>query len=84
MIGRKLWLQGALTLGNLNNFVDNDGLYLYNSIDYTTFRAGASAYLYLNNHLTFFTNYTYDKKQTTETQYLYNQHSISGGLIWKI
>jgi len=84
MIGRKLWLQGALTLGNLNNFVDNDGLYLYNSIDYTTFRTGASAYLYLNNHLTFFTNYTYDKKQTTETQYLYNQHSISGGLIWKI
>lgn len=84
MIGKRCWLQGSLTLGNLNNFADNDGLYLYNSIDYTTFRVGGSAFFYWGRHLTLFTNYTFDKKQTIETLYQYNQHSISGGLIWKI
>lgn len=84
LIGKKLWLQGSITLGNLNNFTDNDGLYLYNSMDYTTFRVGGSAFFYWGKHLTLFTNYTFDKKQTIETLYQYKQHSISGGLIWKI
>ncbi len=85
LILNRFWLQAGVTLGNLNNFVDNNGLYLYNSMDYTIFRTGASLFCYLGKHLTLFTNYSYDKKQTADdTQYIYNQHSITGGLIWKL
>ena len=84
LMWKKLWLQGSLTLGNLNNFADNNGLYLYNSMDYTIFRVGGSAFFYWGKHLTLFTNYTFDKKLTTETLYRYNQHSVTGGFIWKI
>jgi len=84
LIARRFWLQGSVTLGNLNNFVDNNALYLYNSLDQTTFRTGASLFYYLGKHLTLFTNYSYDKKLIIDSQYIYKQHSFTGGLIWKI
>jgi hypothetical protein len=84
LIARRFWLQGSVTLGNLNNFVDNNALYLYNSMDHTTFRTGASLYYYLGKHLTFFTNYTFDKKLIIDSQYIYKQHSLTGGIIWKL
>jgi len=83
LIARMFWLQGSVTLGNLNNFVDNNALYLYNSIYQTTFRTGASLFYYLGKHLTLFTNYTFDKKLIIDTQYIYKQHSITGGIVWK-
>ncbi len=84
LIARRFWLQGSATLGNLNNFVDNNALYLYNSMDHTTFRTGASLFYYIGKHLILFTNYTFDKKLIIDSQYIYKQHSITGGLIWKI
>jgi len=84
LIARRFWLQGSVTLGNLNNFVDNNALYLYNSMDHTTFRTGASLFYYLGKHLTLFTNYSFDKKLIIDSQYIYKQHSITGGIIWKI
>ncbi len=84
LIARRFWLQGSVTLGNLNNYVDNNALYLYNSIDHTTFRTGASLFYYLGKHFTLFGNYTFDKKLIIDTQYKYKQHSIAGGIIWKI
>lgn len=84
LITKKLWTEAYVTLGNLNNYVDLNGLYIYNALDQTTFRTGLSAYWYLNRHLTVYSNYTFDKKLVIETQYPYNQHSITGGIIWKI
>ncbi len=84
LIARRFWLQGSVTLGNLNNFVDNNALYLYNSMDQTTFRTGGSLFYYLGKHITLFTNYTFDKKLIIDSQYNYKQHSITGGIIWKI
>ena len=84
LIARRFWLQGSVTLGNLNNFVDNNALYLYNSMDHTTFRTGASLFYYLGKHITLFANYTFDKKLIIDSQYLYKQHSITGGIIWKL
>ncbi|OIP83184.1 MAG: hypothetical protein AUK44_06005 [Porphyromonadaceae bacterium CG2_30_38_12] len=83
LIARRFWLQGTVTIGNLNNFVDNNALYLYNSLDHTTFRTGASLFYYLGKHITVFTNYSYDKKLIVDSQYNYKQHSFTGGLIWK-
>lgn len=81
---KKLWLEAEITLGNLQNFVDNNGLYVYNSVDPTQFRTGFSTFWYVLPKLTAFANYTFDDKLITSSQTNYNQHSFSGGLIWKL
>jgi len=81
---KTIWLEGNLTLGNLKNYVDKNGLYVYNSLDETTFRTGGTIFWYVGRKLIFFGNYTYDKKLITDTNTNYNQHSYSGGLIWKL
>jgi hypothetical protein len=81
---KNIWLEGSVTLGNLNNYVEENGLYVYNSLDKTTFRTGASLFWYITKHFTFYTNYTFDRILTYDTNENYVQHSITGGLIWKL
>lgn len=81
---KKLWTEGEITLGNLNNFSDNNGMYIYNSLDPTTFRSGLTLFWNILPKLTLFGNYTYDKKLIEEDKTNYNQHSFSGGIIWKL
>ena len=84
MLFKNVWIEGTLTIGNLNNYVDANGLYLYNSFDQTVFRTGMSAYLYATKKIIFFTNYTYDNKLIINTSTNYNQNSITGGIIWNL
>jgi hypothetical protein len=79
-----VWAEATVTLGNLNNYVNMNGLYFYNSPDATTFRSGLSLFWYQSKHLTFYSNYTYDKKEVYQSTNTYNQHSITGGIIWKL
>jgi len=84
---KPLWVEANVTLGNLKNYNDNNGLYLYNSLDATLFRTGLTAFLNISKKITFVGNYTYDKKEliyTDKTIYNYNQHSFSTGIIWKL
>jgi hypothetical protein len=84
---KSIWVEANVTNGNLMNYQDNDALYLYNSPDATTFRVGGTVFLSFLNHFTLFGNYGFDKKElinTDLTKQLYNQHSISGGVIWKL
>lgn len=84
---KPLWIEGSLTLGNLKNYNDNNGLYVYNSSDATTFRTGMTLLYTLSHKVTLVGNYTFDIKElnnsSTSTRTNYNQHSLSGGLIWK-
>jgi len=84
LVFKKLWLKGSVTLGNLKNYTDNNGLYVYNSIDPTTFRTAASSFWKVSPHLTLFGNYTYDIKNITDINTNYNQHSFSTGIIWNL
>ncbi|HEY6914187.1 MAG TPA: hypothetical protein VI413_05875 [Paludibacter sp.] len=84
LLFKKLGVEGNITWGNLNNFTDNNGLYIYNSLDPTTFRTGLTAYWYLLPKISLFGNYTYDTKLIEENNTNYNQHSFSCGIIWKI
>ncbi len=84
LVLKKIWIEGAITIGNLNNFLDMSGLYFYNSLDPTTFRTGFSAFWYATSHLTFYGNYTFENKIITETSSIYTQNSITGGIIWKL
>ncbi len=83
LLTEKIWIEGSVTLGNLKNFVDLNGLYVYNSLDSTTFRTGLSLYYYLNKQLTLYSNYTFCKKNIVDYDLNYTQHSITGGIIWK-
>ena len=80
----KLWFEGEITFGNLDNYVDNNGLYVYNSLDATKLRVGATAFWYVLPKITLFANYTFDRKYINDSQTYYNQNSISGGFIWKL
>ncbi len=81
---KNIWAEASLTMGYLNNFTDANGMYFYNSYDPTTFRSGISIYAYLSKKIILLTNYTFNRKEVTETLFKYNQHSITGGLIWKL
>ena len=84
LLSNRLWLEGFIYEGKLNYFIDNNGLYIYNSLDYTKFRTGLSAFFYVNRPLTIYLNYTYDIKQMYSQESIYNQHSLTGGIVWKI
>ncbi|MEI6679539.1 MAG: hypothetical protein WCL21_13075 [Mariniphaga sp.] len=83
-IAKNLWAEGNVTLGNLKNYNDHSALYVYNSIDPTTFRSGLTLFWQLDKKLTIFGNYTYEKKQIEITNTNYKQNSFSGGIIWKL
>ena len=81
---KKLWVEGDITFGNLNNYSDNNGMYIYNSIDPTTFRTGLTLFWNVIPKLSVYGNYTYDTKLIEDKNISYNQHSFSGGIIWKL
>ncbi|QQL50230.1 hypothetical protein [Mucilaginibacter ginkgonis] len=81
--GRKTWLEANITLGNLENYVDADGLYIYNAIDPTKFKTGATFFYRLNLHTMLQINYTYETKYDIYRLDNYGQHSITAGVAWK-
>ncbi|QJD96305.1 hypothetical protein HH214_10730 [Mucilaginibacter robiniae] len=80
---KNTWLEGSATFGRLNNYAEADGLYLYNALDITTFKASGTAYYQVNKHLLFYLNYMYERKKDYYRDAKYNQHSITGGFTWK-
>jgi tetratricopeptide (TPR) repeat protein len=83
-IFKTVWLEGTVTVGNIQNYNDHSALYVYNSIDPTLFRTGLSVYWNINRNLTLYSNYLYDTKQVEQTTDHYIQQSFLGGFIWKL
>jgi len=74
-------------VGNLKNYTEFNGLYVYNSGDVTTFRTGLTLYWYVRKKFILFGNYSFNRKEyqnTTGITTNYNQHLFSSGIIWKI
>jgi hypothetical protein len=84
LFAKRFWLDGNITLGNQKNFVDLNGLYVYNSFDPTIFKTGLSLFWYATNNISLYTNYTFNKKYIVDNDINYFQHSYTGGLIWKL
>ena len=81
---KNIWLEGNVTIGEYDNLIDNDGLYVYNDIDKKQFKAGGSIYALLSKHLLLTLNYNFEQKlkyKTTGNDFY--QHSTTGGLQWK-
>ena len=81
---RKVWLQGNLTIGNLDVFSENNGLYINNSPDPTVGRTGLTIFWNVLSNISVFGNYNYEKKLILDKNTNYFQHSISSGIIWKL
>ncbi len=86
-IGFKLikntWLESSVTIGNQDDYLDADGLYIYNAIDKTTFKCGETLFYQLSRHMQLQLNYVYEKKDDSYQSLNYDQNSITLGLIWK-
>ena len=84
---KKVWAEGNVTFGNLNNYNNLNALYVYNSYDPAVFRTGMTMFYLLNRHITIIGNFTYDQKEygnnLNNNQY-YKQYSISGGIKWRL
>jgi len=80
---KKLWLEAAAGFGKMDNYLDNDALYVYNAIDITQNRAGGTAFYSFGRHIVAYLNYTYEKKQDYYLNTNYNQNSMTGGFTWK-
>lgn len=78
------WLEANHVVGSFSNVVENDALYLYNSIDPNLSKTGLSAYALMKGNLLFSVGYTYEKKSLYKRKTEYNQHSITAGLSWKL
>lgn len=84
-LSQKIWMEGSVTFGNLADFSEFSARYIYNTIDPTSFRCGSTLYLFQGRHLSFWFNFSYERKDFYENiNYYYNQFSYLGGIKWKI
>jgi tetratricopeptide (TPR) repeat protein len=79
----KTWLETAATFGNQDDYLDADGLYVYNAIDPSKFKCGESVFYQLGDHALLNLNYFYEKKTDVYRTVNYNQNSVTLGITWK-
>ncbi|WP_426581043.1 tetratricopeptide repeat protein [Mucilaginibacter sp. R-33] len=79
----KTWLETAAAFGDQDDYLDADGLYVYNAIDPTKFKCGESVFYQLGNHALLNLNYFYEKKTDIYRAVNYNQNSVTLGITWK-
>ncbi len=80
---KNTWAETSATFGNLDNYIDADGLYIYNAIDATKLKLGETIFYQLSKNAQLQLNYTYEQKQDDNHNLNYNQNSITAGLLWK-
>ncbi len=77
------WLEGHATIGSFRNFAENDGLYIYNSIDEDRVKTGLTAYRLMKGGLLLQVGYTLEQRSRFGRNETYLQHSITGGISWR-
>jgi hypothetical protein len=84
-LSKKIWLEGNVTFGNLSDFSEFSAMYIYNTVDPTSFRCGSTLNIFPGRHLSLWFNFSYERKDFYENiTYHYNQFSYLGGIKWKI
>lgn len=89
---RFIWLEGFLSMGNISNFVADDGATVFNGTETIKQRFGAKAIVIIKPNLRFQLNYIQNKANSyfiesinTGTKYNpveYSNKLITGGIIW--
>ena len=81
---KNTWAEINGTFGRFSNLLENDALYVYNAIDPNTFKGGATMYLTLSPNIVAHADYTFEQREIYNSSTFFNQHSITGGLTWKM
>jgi tetratricopeptide (TPR) repeat protein len=79
---KNTWLETLVTFGKLDNYIDTDALYIYNSIDVSTFKIGETAFYQAGKHAQLRLNYTLEKKYDAQNNVNYNQASLTASILW--
>lgn len=79
-----VWLEANATFGKFKDLFENDAKYLYNAPDQNQFKGGLVSYIGLSPKCTLELGYTLEQRAiVSNTNQLFTQHSITGGLTWK-
>ncbi|WP_199121278.1 tetratricopeptide repeat protein [Pedobacter sp. ASV28] len=78
-----IWLETFANLGKQYNFIDSEGLYVFNSIDYTHTKLNASAYFLIKKHLLLNIGYTFEDRTGDNLRFKYLQHAVNANVTWK-
>lgn len=78
------WLEFNGTFGKFTNLAENDALYIFNAVDRNTIKAGTTLYVNPSQHIILHAGYTFEQREIYKSSTLFNQHSITGGLTWKM
>jgi hypothetical protein len=79
---RHFWAETMAVFGKLDNYMENDGLYTYNSVDVTSFKIGETGFYQLSRHMQLRLNYIFENKRDAENHMNYHQHSFTTGVLW--
>ncbi len=93
-IHSKLWVEGFVTLGEMQNYNEENGFIVHNTGDKIKFRAGTDFIIIMskNIELSFRYRFTaeegklikYKSSSYEETNLNYQNNTLTGGLIWKL
>jgi hypothetical protein len=82
---KNVWMKGNATFGNMHDYNDFNGLYVYNTYDPVVFKSGAGITWYTRGNITFWLNFNFEKKEFFEDNtFTYNQYSYLGGIKWEL
>lgn len=81
---KNIWIEGNVTLGSFKDLLENDGMYIYNAIDNNLFKGGITAYVTISPKCILDIGYTLEQRELSKSTNTFNQHSITGGLSWKL
>jgi hypothetical protein len=81
---KNIWIEGNVTLGSFKDLLENDAMYVYNAIDKNLFKGGVTAYITISPKCTLDIGYTLEQRELAKSTNTFNQHSITGGLSWKL
>lgn len=78
------WLEGYANFGASRNLLENDILYVFNAVDRTLFKGGTTAYIGIKKNIYLQVGFQFEKREKYQSTNTFNQHSITGGLKWKL
>lgn len=85
----KIRLEGTFTPVAITDFAENEGEFIYNSVDRTLRKSGVVLYVAVSTHVEVSVAWQYENKEKLPATAggiinRYNQFGIIGGLTWKI
>lgn len=82
-VTKSAWLEAYATLGSFRNYMEADGLYIYNAIDIDRVKAGLSSYIRLPRSILLHLGYTFEDRMLHGRTTTFFQHSFTGGITWR-